>query len=280
MIVDLHCHSTASDGTLAPLQLAHLAQESGVDILAITDHDTVDGYLEIRDQWAGQSMRLLSGVELSCQWSGRLIHVVGININVDDKCLQQRLTSQQQAREERAHLIDERLAKRGFPGGYAYAKELAGKSPVGRPHFARFLVDKGHVASEAIAFKRYLGAGKVGDVKLTWPALSEVVEWIASSGGIAILAHPLHYNMTATKLRALVSDFKVAGGLAIEVISGKQAADRTQYIASLAQQFGLSCSVGSDFHKPDVPWRNLGNMGSLPRDCSPVWLSLIDERVQ
>ncbi len=276
MIVDLHSHSTASDGSLEPLALLQRASEQGVDMMAITDHDTISGYLQVKQQWKDPSMQLVAGVELSCVWSGRLIHVVGLNMDVESGQLLEGLQQQQQSREQRAHLIGQKLDKYGFKGGYEFAAELAGDSQIGRPHFARFLVEGGHVRSEEEAFKRYLGAGKPGDIKLTWPQLTKVVQWIVESGGEAVLAHPLHYKMTATKLKALVADFKSAGGSALEVISGKQAVDRTQFLTQIALQFELLGSVGSDFHRPGMPWRELGQVGCLPKACPPVWSTFVE----
>jgi predicted metal-dependent phosphoesterase TrpH len=276
LIVDLHSHSTASDGSLEPSALLERACEQGVELMAITDHDTIDGYLRVKQHWQDPAMKLVAGVELSCVWSGRLIHIVGLNMNVDSGQLLEGLQQQQQAREQRAHLIGQKLDKYGFKGGYDFAAELAGESQIGRPHFAQFLVERGHVRSEQEAFKRYLGAGKPGDIKLTWPQLAKVVQWIVESGGVAVLAHPLHYKMTATKLKALVADFKSAGGSSLEVISGKQAADRTQFLTQVALQFELSGSVGSDFHRPGMPWRELGQVGRLPKACPPVWSAFVE----
>lgn len=270
MIVDFHSHSTASDGELSPFELLQRAAAQGVELMAITDHDCIDGYLAVKQQ-SPRSLTLIAGVELSCVWGKALVHIVGLNIDTDNAQLLQALAGQQQARCKRAQLIGEKLEKYGFSGGYQYAAGLAGDSQIGRPHFARFLLDKGYVSSTKQAYKRYLGAGKPGDIKLTWPNMSTAVRWIRDSGGVAVLAHPLHYNMTATKLRALVADFKRAGGQAIEVISGKQTADRTRYLSDLAQQFELLASIGSDFHRPGMPWNELGQMGSLPNNCRPVW---------
>ncbi len=271
MNVDLHSHTTASDGALSPMDLLLRAKEQGVEMMAITDHDTVAGYQSVRDQWQDPSMQLIAGIELSCLWGRRLIHVVGLNIDSDHAVLKAGLQVQQQARLDRARVIGEKLAKQGFEGGYRFVAELAGESQIGRPHFARFLVERGHVRSESEAFKRYLGAGKIGDVKSSWPEMAKVIQWINDSGGVAVLAHPLHYKMTATKLRALASDFKAQGGAAIEVISGKQAKDRTQYLAQLAERFELKASIGSDFHRPGMSWNELGQAGVLPKSCQPVW---------
>lgn len=271
VIADLHSHSTASDGALSPLALLQRAQQQGVELMAITDHDCVDGYLAVRQQWADQPMQLIAGVELSCVWNKRLIHIVGLDVDTRHPVLAEGLAQQQQARLRRAELIDAKLQGYGFAGGLQYATALAGQSQIGRPHFARFLVDKGHVSTAAEAFNRYLGAGKAGDIKEVWPELDVVVGWIKASGGVAVVAHPLHYKMTATKLRALCTDFKALGGDAIEVISGKQSPAHTQQLAQLAERFQLAASIGSDFHQPDTPWRELGRVGQLPKSCRPVW---------
>jgi len=278
VIVDLHNHSSASDGVLSPQDLLQRARGEGVELMAVTDHDTIDGYLALRRgaENAATAPQLISGVELSCVWSKMLIHIVGLNFDADNEQLRQALVGQQQARRVRAQLIGSKLEKYGFSGGYDYACELAGDSQIGRPHFAQFLLDKGHVNSLNQAFKKYLGAGKPGDVKLTWPDMAAAIDWIVQAGGVAVLAHPLHYKITATKLRALLGDFKVGGGRAIEVICGQQNKERTQYLSQLAAQFELLSSVGSDFHRPGSPWSELGRAGPLPRDCVPVWSSFSD----
>lgn len=267
MIVDLHCHSTASDGGLSPQDLLARAVEQGVELLAITDHDTVDGYLQVRDQ---SPIPLIAGVELSCVWSKVTIHVLGLGIDPAHAEMALGLEKQKLARTLRAETIAERLEKRGFSGALAGAKALAGDSPIGRPHFARFLVDEGHVSSFNQAFKKYLGAGKPGDVKALWPEMAEAVHWVEACGGVAVLAHPLHYKMTNTKLRALLADFKHAGGRGLEVVNGRQQTDQTQHLARLAEQFELLASCGSDFHRP-TPWSELGVMAKLPDSCHPVW---------
>ena len=261
------------------MSLLQRASQQGVELMAVTDHDTIDGYLQVKEQWRDPVMRLVSGVELSCLWSGRLIHVVGLNMDVGSGQLLEGLQQQQQSREHRAHLIGHKLEKYGFLGGYEFAADLAGESQIGRPHFAQFLVARGHIRSEKEAFKRYLGAGKPGDIKLTWPDLISVVAWIVGSGGVAVLAHPLHYKMTATKLKALVADFKAAGGSALEIISGKQTPDRTRFLTDIALRFELSGSVGSDFHRPGMPWRELGQAGHLPKTCPPVWSAFTEDVV-
>jgi hypothetical protein len=201
------------------------------------------------------------------------IHVVGLGFDPDHPIMKQGLQTLADVRQRRAETIALRLAKRGIDGALQGAVRIAAGSQLGRPHFAQYLLEQGHVSSFAQAFKRYLGAGKIGDVKNGWPALADAVRWIVGSGGAAVLAHPLHYKMTNTKLRALLADFKQAGGEAIEVVSGQQQLDQTRHLAQLAQQFNLQASCGSDFHRP-TPWSELGSMAAMPEQCQPVWHGL------
>lgn len=270
MLADLHCHTTASDGSLSAVELVQRAQQQGVELLAITDHDTMEGYFAAR-QYTGAAPELVPGIELSSVWGKFSIHIVGLNVNPDSEVLQQGIARQGKARQQRAQVIASQLEKHGFEGAYQGASALAGSGQVGRPHFAQFLVDQGHVRSTAEVFKKYLGAGKPGDVKALWPSMEEVIGWIVDSGGVPVLAHPLHYKMTATRLRALIADFKAQGGLALEVISGRQTADRTQYLQDLCQRFQLASSCGSDFHRPGQAWCELGAGCSLPERSRPVW---------
>ena len=246
MLVDFHTHTSASDGALAPAELLARAREAGIAELAITDHDTLAGYRAAAP--LARDLVLHAGVELSCQWSGATVHVVGLGMRVDDPTLTAGLEILQSARRQRAETIADRLASRGFPGALEGARAIAGQSQLGRPHFARWLVAAGHLPDEATAFKRYLGRGKAGDVKVFWPTLAEVTGWLVAAGGIAVLAHPLHYKLTRMKLRRLVTAFADAGGGALEVVSGRQAAGQATGLARLAADFGLAVSVGSDFH--------------------------------
>lgn len=271
MSVDLHCHTTASDGALSPRELLQLAITNHIELLAITDHDSLAGYHQAQAEVDQYGLHLLSGIELSSQWSKMSVHVVGLNIDVTHPVMQQAVVEQGERRKQRAVIIAERLEKKGFLGAYDAAVALAGAGQVGRPHFAQFLVEKGHVSSIQQAFKRYLGAGKIGDVKAIWPTMAEVVDWIVVAGGVAVLAHPLHYKITATKRRALTADFKAAGGRAIEVVSGLQTPEKTAYLADLADAFDLYASCGSDFHRHAGDWADLGKMSPLPQRCRPVW---------
>ncbi|MFC6979002.1 PHP domain-containing protein [Microbulbifer taiwanensis] len=211
-LVDLHCHSTASDGILSPAQLVSRAKSQGVTLLALTDHDTVAGLPEARRTGDQLGVSILPGIEFSSHWGRRQVHIIGLNIDPLSTELQEAIALRERLRQERAEQIAERLEKRGFSGALKGARELAGDGVIGRPHFARWLVRAGHVEDSGRAFRRYLGAGKAGDVKVDWPQLADTVDSIRAAGGVAVLAHPLKYGLTRTLLRRLLCEFAEAGG--------------------------------------------------------------------
>lgn len=273
MLVDLHTHTTASDGVLSPVELVQRAEKSGVQVLAITDHDTVAGF-KTAAKWCDSrpdSLRLVSGIEYSCRWSGVTLHVVGLGMNCEHPAMVAGLQHQAKARSARSERIGEQLEKRGFSGALAGARAVAGSSQLGRPHFARWLVEQGHLADERTAFDRYLGAGKAGDVKAFWPDLAEVVAWISDAGGIAVLAHPLKYRLTGTKLRRLLGDFIGSGGRAVEIRSGRQSRDDVAHLLRLATSFDLLVSAGSDFHRDAGYSAPIGVDVSSLLACPNVW---------
>ena len=249
MIVDFHTHSLASDGALAPMELLRRAKAAGVRQFALTDHDTTAGYLSVRHTTEADEVGLISGVELSCRWATTTVHVVGLNFDADAPEMVAMVEQLTQAREERAEKIAKRLAGVGIDGALEGAKAIAKESQIGRPHFATWMAEAGAVDSVTEAFDKYLGAAKIGDVKMFWPPLSDVVQAITRAGGVAILAHPLKYRLTGMKLRALINDFKAAGGGAIEVLNGRQPETDLKRLSQLADGNGLMCSVGSDFHR-------------------------------
>jgi len=249
VIVDFHTHSLASDGALEPSDLLLQAKEAGVSRFAITDHDTLAGYLSVKDTQAAQDVGLISGVELSCRWAKTTIHVVGLGFDDSAAEIIDMVTSLSDARIERAKTIAQRLENAGFSGALDGALKVANGSQIGRPHFAQWMLDTGHVASLTEAFDKYLGAGKVGDVKAFWPAMADVVHAITASGGVAVLAHPLKYRLTGMKLRALLNDFKSAGGTCLEILNGRQPELDMKRLSQMAESLNLLVSVGSDFHR-------------------------------
>jgi len=255
VLIDFHTHTTASDGALSPGELLARARERNIAMLAITDHDTVEGYRRVTADYTARPglPQLVPGVELSCRWSGTTLHILGLGMDCDHPAMSEALTALAGAREERGRKIADRLEALGFSGALAGALAVAGDRQLGRPDFAAWMVARGHVSDPNEAFDRYLGQGKVGDVKAFWPELAAVTAWIVAAGGVAVIAHPLKYRFTRMKLRRLVIDFRAAGGTAIELISGHQTPDQHAQLRRLAGEFDLEVSVGSDFHR-DGPY--------------------------
>jgi|SaaInl5LU_22_DNA_1037371.scaffolds.fasta_scaffold01885_2 predicted metal-dependent phosphoesterase TrpH len=272
--VDFHTHSSCSDGALPVPELLSRAVSANVSAFALTDHDTIKG-LAIAKDWllnhSSTALNIVSGTELSCVWQGITIHVVGLNFDAEHPALIAYLKGLERARAERAELIANRLDKQGFSGALSGARALAGEAQLGRPHFARWLVESGHCDSMNTAFRRWLGRGKLGDVKVFWPSLDQAVGVIVDAGGVAVLAHPHHYGMTRAKLKRLVAAFTEVGGQAIELPLGKDHADTSLYVRRLLTEFNLFVSLGSDFHA-DSDWGpSLGVDAAILGDLKPVW---------
>lgn len=268
---DLHCHSTASDGALSPTELVRRAHQFGVTSLALTDHDTVAGITEAQTEASATGIKLIPGIELSSSWQNKCFHIVGLGINPDYPPLREATRNLQIMRTERAEKIAEKLEKKGISGALEAVKKAAGDGMITRSHFADFLLSQFHVSAQQEAFDRYLGAGKAAFVPTTWSELDRVVNWITESGGIAVLAHPLRYNLTASWMKRLLTAFKEVGGLGIEVVTGHYNADEIRRSANYATKFELAGSVGSDFHNPANQWVELGKLAPLPANITPVW---------
>lgn len=275
MKIDLHCHSSASDGALAPAELVARAKARGVEVLALTDHDTLEGLPAAHAAASEQGIRLIPGIEMSCQWGGATIHVLGYAFATDAPALEAAIAALHEGRWQRAELISRRLALKGLHGALEGARAIqtelgdSGNAPA-RPHFADFLVRAGHVRDRAEAFRKWLGNGKLGDVKQHWPELADAVATLRCAGAWISLAHPLQYDFTRSKRRKLVGAFIEAGGHSIEVVNGMQPAEQVGTLAILAREFGLMVSAGSDFHAPGE-WAELGMYRPVPDDLPPLW---------
>ncbi|MBK1699848.1 PHP domain-containing protein [Thiococcus pfennigii] len=268
---DLHSHSTASDGTLPPEQLVARAAAAGVEVLALTDHDTTAGLAAAERAAAPLGLTLVPGVEVSVTWGGRTIHVVGLHIDRHCPVLDAGLARQLAYRDWRAREIGRRLAAHGIPDAYDGARALAHGQLVGRTHFARLIVGLGRARSVAEVFKRFLVRGRPGHVASEWASLEEAVGWIRAAGGQAVIAHPGRYGLTRTKMLNLIGTFRELGGAGIEVISGSHSRDEAFVFARYAREERLLASAGSDYHGPEDPWVELGRLPALPSGCTPIW---------
>ncbi len=270
-LYDLHCHSTASDGALSPTELVQRAYQQGVTSLALTDHDTTTGLPEARLCAAATGIKLIAGIELSTNWQNKCFHIIGLGIDPDYEPLAQATRSLQSIRLERAEKIALKLEKKHIPGALEAVKKAAGDGMITRTHFADFLLSQNHVSTQQEAFDRYLAKGKPAYVSTSWAELELAVDWITGSGGIAVLAHPLRYKLTANWMKRLLTVFKDAGGQGIEVITARNNADEIRLVANYAARYDLAGSVGSDFHSAVNQWVELGRLAPLPRNIKPVW---------
>lgn len=272
MKFDFHSHTKASDGDLTPTELVLRACNQGVDVLAITDHDTTAGLAEALEVAKDKPLTLINGVEISTRWHSFDIHVVGLGIDTENQALQTLLAGQRQQRVIRAEEIGARLAKRGIEGVYEAACQKAGAAAVGRGHFAKVLLDRGLVNTQQAAFDKYLGKGNAGYVPNNWCDIETAVAHIHQAGGIAVLAHPARYRLSNKWLRKLITLFSEVGGDAMEVVLCQQAPHERAFLQTLCEQYQLLASVGSDFHTPGR-WIELGRHLHLP-EIPGVWQRL------
>lgn len=270
-MIDLHTHSTVSDGLLSPTQLIAHAANNGVRVLALTDHDDIGGLAEARDAAEQHGIAFINGVEISVTWKNRTLHVVGLNINPENASLRNGLTAVRAARMERARQMAMHLEMHGIHGSFEGALAYAQQSILTRMHFARFLVERGYARDPKSVFKKYLVKGKPGFVSHDWMSLQAAVRLITESGGVAVLAHPGRYEIKRTSMLLLLEEFRALGGAAIEVVTGSHTAAQYAEFAKYAQLFELKASAGSDYHGHGISFMGLGQVPALPSGCIPVW---------
>jgi predicted metal-dependent phosphoesterase TrpH len=273
--IDLHTHSNFSDGALTPAQLMAHAAAAGVQFLALTDHDSVDGLDAARGAARDCGIGLVPGVEISSSWRAQAIHVLGLWIDPANASLRVMLGSQADLRRARMRSICARLDKVRLPGAALLAAVEAEPGIPTRSHLALAMLAAGHVGRADEAFRKYLGKGRPGHVPIEWPALPQVIGAILGAGGVAVLAHPGRYPLSAGARRRLLADFAAAGGTALEIISGGNGAQHVEASTVLALKYGLAGSVGSDFHSPQFAWNPLGRSLKLPDCITPVWRGLL-----
>ncbi len=269
--VDLHSHSTISDGLMTPSELVSHAASQGVQVLALTDHDDVAGIEEARAAAAHNGITLIAGTEISVTWRNRTLHILGLRIDPQHPILQQGLTRVRESRFGRAQSIAQELEKIGIQGSLEGARQFASEGIIGRTHFARFLIAQGHAKDMKTVFKRYLVKGKPGYVPHLWASLEETLSWILAAGGLPVIAHPGRYDLGRTLLNDLLSEFKSGGGAGLEVVSGSHHPEQYGQLAELAQKYDLLASRGSDYHGPGHSYMSMGRLPDLPSQCRPLW---------
>jgi 3',5'-nucleoside bisphosphate phosphatase len=269
---DLHCHSTASDGTLAQEDLAQRAKDNGVALWALTDHDEIAG-IDVAQQAARDlGMGFTTGVEISVSFAGVTVHIVGLGFDHRHPDLVAGLAATRGGRAQRARDMAAELAKVGIKDAYEGALQYVGNPDlISRTHFARHIVDVGMARDTHDVFRKYLADNKPGFVPHKWAALRDAVSWITGAGGVAVIAHPARYGLSPTAEYALFSEFKAHGGQAVEVVTGSHSEAEYIKYADTAREFGLMASRGSDFHSPTESRIDLGTLPPLPKGLTPVW---------
>ncbi len=270
--IDLHSHTQYSDGSLSPQALINRAVNFQLDVLAITDHDTVAALAIAHDYIKAQNipLTLINGIEFSTLWQGFEIHIVGLNIDLNSLSLQALINQQQARREQRAVTLGAKLAKCGFAEVYPEAKALAQQGSITRAHFAKALLQRGVVTQMQKAFDKYIGKGKRAYVKPDWCDIETAVATIHQAGGVAIIAHPLRYDLSGKWLRRLIVHFKEVGGNALEVVLPQMAPQQRDLMLNYCLEYNLHASMGSDFHYPSR-WSDLGRNLAMPEKAIPVW---------
>ncbi|MBA6339914.1 PHP domain-containing protein [Colwellia sp. MB02u-10] len=270
--VDLHSHTNCSDGALTPKELIERAVNFQIDVLAITDHDTVKGLDSAKQTIIDKNipLTLIDGIEISTQWQGFEIHIVGLNINTEHETLQALISAQQQRREARAISMGEKLTKCGFNDVYSQAKALAGEGSITRAHFAKVLLHRGIISKMQAAFDKYIGKGQRAYVNPNWCSIEEAVAVIHAAGGVAVMAHPIRYDLTAKWLRRLIVHFKAAQGDGLEVVLPQMNNEQRKIMLSYCAEYDLHASMGSDFHQPSR-WSDLGRNLVMPEQAKPIW---------
>lgn len=264
--IDLHTHSNISDGTLSPELLVQAAIDVNLHMLALTDHDTMDGLQRAKNAAQGHDLNIISGTEISSQWSRPTtkksygVHIVALNMQ-DEAPILEALEQQKRIRAQRAKVICELLEK--CIGFQIYDDVLAKvenqADRVTRTHIAKTLVEKNVVTRPQQAFDRFLKEGKRAFVKFEGLGLKETIDVIHQSKGFAVLAHPTRYDLSATNVRYLIELFATSGGDAIELPPPMEPLSTRQMIDRMIEQYQLAVSIGSDFHGENMPWIKLGN---------------------
>lgn len=271
MNADLHSHSYYSDGKQSPNFLLRRAMENNVSHLAITDHDCIDGLLNL--DTTTTEVTIINGVELSCIWNNVEVHIVGLLINLENDGILELLASQQLQRRIRAKAIDEMLTRLGIEGLATYLQSLPCTAYT-RSHIADFLVQGKNCKNRQKAFKTFLGKKGKTYVPASCCSLKDGIAGITNAGGIAVLAHPSRYSLSKKKLELLLDDFKECGGEAIEGSYSNIDPSTKKYLCQLAIEKSLYLSTGSDFHDSAATWTDIGKFPALNEQAkkNAIWL--------
>ena len=271
MKADLHNHSYFSDGFLSPREVVRLASEANCDLFSLTDHDTTHGSVEAKHEADKLGLNLVHGVEISAFWRNSAIHIVGLGIDINNDELQSGLEFNQTLRKERAKKIALDLRRFGIKDALEKAQKISGGYMLTRTHFAQMLIQEGYCKDMKSVFRSYLTGRKPGGVRVEWRDFEEVIKWIQSAGGKALIAHPFRYKLTQTKIKNMLIDFKEANGDGFEVVNANISKEEISLSDQWSEDYNLLASVGSDFHGWPNQRVQIGNLADLPNNSRAIW---------
>jgi len=271
MKVDLHNHSYYSDGVFSPSEVVRFADDAGCDLFALTDHDTTDGLDEAQNMADKLSVELVSGVEISSFWRNMTIHIIGLDIDINNDILQVGLVHNQQLRKERAEKIALGLWRAGIKDALEKTQAFSKTDMLTRTHFAQMLIGEGYCKDMKSVFRRYLTGKKPGGVRVEWKNIDEVVGWIHAAGGQAVLAHPFRYRMTNTKIKNMFLNFKEVFGNGVEVVTATSTDEEISLSNHWAEEYELLSSCGSDYHGWPNQRIQIGSLRDLPNLDNAIW---------
>ena len=271
MKADLHNHSYYSDGVLSPTEVVKLASQADCDLFSLTDHDTTDGIAEAQLEANKLNLHLINGVEISALWRNMAIHILGLGIDINNDILQAGLEHNQKLRKDRAEKIALGLWRSGIKDALEKTQSFSKTDMLTRTHFAQMLISEGYCKDMKAVFRRYLTGKKPGGVRVEWEDFDEIVHWIHSAGGKAFIAHPFRYQMTHTKIKTMLNDFKCVLGDGIEVVTGTSSDGEIQLGNQWADEYNLLATCGSDFHGWPNQRVRIGNLKDLPDTEKAIW---------
>ena len=271
MKADLHNHSYYSDGVLSPTEVVRLASQARCDLFSLTDHDTTDGIAEAQLEADKLNLNLINGVEISALWRNMAIHILGLGVDINTDILQTGLEHNQKLRKERAEKIALGLWRSGIKDALEKTQAFSKTNMLTRTHFAQMLISEGYCKDMKSVFRRYLTGKKPGGVGVQWEGYDDVVKWIHAAGGKALIAHPLRYRMTHTKIKKMLIDFKDALGDGLEVVTGNSTQDEINLSSQWTKDYNLLASCGSDFHGWPNQRLRIGNLKDLPDTDKAIW---------
>jgi 3',5'-nucleoside bisphosphate phosphatase len=271
MKADLHNHSYYSDGILSPIELVRIASKASCDFFSLTDHDSTEGIIEAKTEAKKLDLRFINGVEISAIWQNTTIHIVGLGIDIHNDILQSGLDFNRTLRKERAEKIALGLWHSGIKDALEKAQNISEGHMLTRTHFAQMLIKEGYCKDMKTVFRKYLSGKKPGGVRVEWKNLDEVINWIQLAGGKALIAHPFRYNMTRTKVKKMLIDFKDASGDGLEVVNANSSDEEIALGVQWTNDYNLLASCGSDFHGWPNQRIKIGDLKELPNSNRAVW---------